>query len=215
MSNGFDSTITYFRSEGRENVRSCVRLALDRAKTRGIKSVTIFTAEGDGVAYALDLLERSDRLAQVRLVCVTFPPDRSFSKFPDLKFKAEHKDRITAAGVKIVDGWQPFDLPTREQAEENPELKSEREKKWRWRKALSILSAGVPLAVESALMTCDAGLIDEKMNIITVTASTALLVRTCKTENFPDQFIIREIICKPAILDISKKESRPDPQADD
>ena len=62
------------------------------------------------------------------------------------------------------------------------------------------------LCVQAVLMACDAGAIPIGEHVIACTSDTAILARaTCTTKLLRD-FIVREILCKPAVFDIGKKE---------
>ena len=62
------------------------------------------------------------------------------------------------------------------------------------------------LCVQAILMACDAGVVDEGEHVIALSADTTILARSAPTTRFLTDFIVREIICKPLLLTISRKE---------
>jgi hypothetical protein len=64
------------------------------------------------------------------------------------------------------------------------------------------------LCVQAALIACDAGEVEQGEHVIALTSDTAILVRSSPTERLLTDFIIREIICKPMSLTVSKSENR-------
>jgi hypothetical protein len=63
--------------------------------------------------------------------------------------------------------------------------------------------------VQSVALACDAGYIDAGEHVISLTSDTAILATAAVTRRMLAQLIVREIICKPAILTIGRKEESP------
>jgi hypothetical protein len=72
--------------------------------------------------------------------------------------------------------------------------------------ALGVFGGGMSLCVQAILMACDAGVVDEGEHVIALSADTSILARSAPTTRFLTDFIVREIICKPLLLTISRKE---------
>ncbi len=54
---------------------------------------------------------------------------------------------------------------------------------------------------------CDAGAIDLGEHVISVTSDTAILAQASSTRRMLREMVIREILCKPAVLTISRAET--------
>jgi len=57
-------------------------------------------------------------------------------------------------------------------------------------------------------MACDGGGVELGEHVIALTSDTTILVRAAPTERFMADFIVREILCKPMNLTITKSEGR-------
>jgi hypothetical protein len=62
------------------------------------------------------------------------------------------------------------------------------------------------LCVQAVLMACDAGEIEIGEHVIVMTSDTALLVRAAPTARLLTDFIVRQVICKPTFLTVTKAE---------
>jgi hypothetical protein len=62
------------------------------------------------------------------------------------------------------------------------------------------------LCVQAALMACDAGEVEVGEHVIVLTSDTSILVRASGTRDLLTDFIVREILCKPVLLTIIKRE---------
>jgi hypothetical protein len=81
------------------------------------------------------------------------------------------------------------------------------------RNALALFGGSVPLAVQAVLQAADAGHVDIGEQVIAATGDTALLVTASTTRLFLVKdsrgLSINEIICKPRILNMTRKTYAP------
>ena len=66
------------------------------------------------------------------------------------------------------------------------------------------------LCIQAALMACDAGEVEVGEHVIALAADTSILVRCAPTARLLTDLIVREIVCKPALLTIGKQEAAND-----
>jgi hypothetical protein len=74
--------------------------------------------------------------------------------------------------------------------------------------ALNIFGGSMSLCVQAVVLACDAGAISSGEHVIAMTSDTAILVQASSTARMLRELVIREILCKPAILSIGRKESQ-------
>lgn len=72
--------------------------------------------------------------------------------------------------------------------------------------ALNIFGGSMSLCVQAVLMACDAAVLAIDEHVIACTSDTAILARATCTTRLLKEFIVREVLCKPAVFDIGKKE---------
>jgi hypothetical protein len=64
------------------------------------------------------------------------------------------------------------------------------------------------LCVQAVVLACDAGAVELGEHVIAMTSDTAILVQAAATRRMLRELVVREILCKPAILSIGRKESQ-------
>ena len=74
------------------------------------------------------------------------------------------------------------------------------------RRAFECFSGGMALCLSSAVIACDAGLIVPGAHVVAMSADTAVIVKAVPSSHALSSLTVRELICKPIILDVSKKE---------
>jgi hypothetical protein len=72
--------------------------------------------------------------------------------------------------------------------------------------ALNIFGGSMSLCVQAVVLACDAGTVNLGEHVIAMTSDTAILVQASTTRRMLRELIIREILCKPAILSIGRNE---------
>ena len=64
------------------------------------------------------------------------------------------------------------------------------------------------LCVQAVVLACDAGAVGLGEHVIAMTSDTAILVQAAPTTRMLRELVIREILCKPAILSIGRNENQ-------
>jgi len=211
------SDICYFYDEGRAHLKDCLAIAFDAAQRYGIEKVVIFTAKGEGVHFALELIEREPKYKSIKIIAVTFPQGKTFTNRdkPDTRMEVEINSKsrkiFSKAGIPIVRAQLPFD-PISASFRDHGILGQDFSLIGN---ALSIFGGSMSLCVQAGLLACDAGEITWGEHVITVTSDTAIVVRAAPTRHFLTDFVVREILCKPLFLTIGKKEPTPREMSDD
>jgi|SRR5579864_2999242 len=203
MQKQFTSSVIYYLQEGKENLRQTIEIAIDAARAHRIETLVIFTSQGDGVRLAHDLIKDG---GGIDLVAVTFPQGMTFLDDKGEPFTSEispeHRQMFADENIPLVRAHLPF-APIPPYFKDRGVLANDLSLV---ENALSIFGGSMGLCVQSVLMACDAGAIPIGEHVIACTSDTAILARaTCTTRLLRD-FIVREILCKPAIFDIGKKE---------
>ncbi|MGH9740876.1 MAG: hypothetical protein ACRD51_00845 [Candidatus Acidiferrum sp.] len=72
--------------------------------------------------------------------------------------------------------------------------------------ALGIFGGSMALCVQAIAMACDAGEVEIGEHVIALTSDTAILAQASNTDRMLGELIVREILCKAAVLTISRKE---------
>ena len=105
-------------------------------------------------------------------------------------------------GVSIVKAHSPFDpitSPGRQRGVLGQDLSLVGD-------ALDVLCGSMSLCVQAILLACDAGAVSLREHVIALTSDTAVLAQASNTSRMLSDLIIREILCKPAVLTVSRKE---------
>jgi hypothetical protein len=208
MQSQFTTSATYFLQEGRENLHECLKIAFQTAKKQHIDKVVMFTARGDGILLALNTLCGQDDYKDIKLVAVTFSPTRMFTT-PEgnpmvVSISPEADEAIKKNKIPLVKAHLPFDPiapPFNDRGVLAQDLSLVES-------ALNIFGGGMSLCVQAVILACDAGAIGLGEHVIAMTADTAILVQASSTARMLRELIVREILCKPAILSIGRNESQ-------
>lgn len=183
-----------------------MKIAFSAAIRHKVNKIIIFTAEGVGVKMALEEFLCKPEYAAIRIVAVRFPVGKRFSTAAGearrVDFSDQDKASFRTAGIPIIRANLPFDTIA-------PHLKSEGRLGQDFgfiSNALDVFGGGMSLCVQATMLACDAGEIDEGEHVISMTADTAILSRAATTSHFLTDFIVREILCKPAVLTVIKNE---------
>jgi len=205
MENSFRLPVTYFLGEGKLNLQECLKASFEAAVFHGVQKIVIFTSAGEGVKMALDDFISRPEYSSIRLIAVTFPTGMKFTDIngnrTSPKISKADRQLFAERHVPVVKAHLPFEP-----------IKAAFGRGFLGQdlcligNALGIFGGGMSLCVQAVLMACDAGLIKEGDHVISTTSDTAILARASSTEDFLSEFILRQIVCKPAILTIGKKE---------
>jgi len=209
MNNSFTAPTTYFLQEGRENLPECLRIAFRAAVQQNVKKIVIFTAYGEGVKFAIENFCAQQEYAGIKIVAVTFPAGKTFTDQQHKPITVEIGNDVRALmqshEIPLVKAHLPFDpiepgAALRTKIGADFSLLSE---------ALSMFCGSMSLCVQAIVLACDAGYVETGEHVISLTSDTAILAQAAVTRRMLSQLIVREILCKPAILTIGRKETRP------
>jgi len=207
MGKQFSTRVTYFLQEGKDNLADCLAIAFHTAKQQNIGKIVIFTALGEGIRRAVTDFTSQPDYAGIHLVAVTFPSGKG-STGPDKKrlhvdITPENAELMRDNDIPLVRAHLPFDpigAPLNRTCTLAQDLALIGE-------TLGIFGGSMSLCVQAVTLACDAGAVDVGEHVIAVTSDTAILAQACCTRKFLSDFIVREILCKPAILTILRKEA--------
>lgn len=203
----FTASTTYFLQEGRENLRECLKVSFRAAKQQNIQKIVIFTATGEGVRMALQEFCAQPEYDQIRLVAVTFPHGKVFTNKNKevilVQISAEDEELFREREVAIVKAHLPFDpisssLDDRGRLGQDLTLVGE---------AFKMFCGSMSLCVQAVVLACDAGAVGLGEHVIALTSDTAILAQATSTRRMLRELAIREVLCKPAVLTVTKKES--------
>jgi uncharacterized protein len=203
----FITSITYFLQEGRGNLQECLKIAFQAAKQQNVGKIVIFTARGEGVQLALDNFCSLDEYQNIKLVAVTFPQGKEFTsegKPLEVRIPNETERAMKERNIPLVRAHLPFDPiapPFKDRGVLAQDLSLVES-------ALNIFGGGMSLCVQAVVLACDAGAVDLGEHVIAMTADTAILVQAATTTRMLRELVVREILCKAAILSVGRNESQ-------
>ena len=207
MQQQFITSMTYFLQEGRDNLPECLKIAFQAAKKQHVERIVVFTARGEGIQLALDRFCCLDEYKDIKLVAVTFPQAKTFTKEGkpmEVRISDEAEAVMKQRGIPIVRAHLPFDPiapPFKDRGVLAQDLSLVES-------ALNIFGGGMSLCVQAVVLACDAGAIGLGEHVIAMTSDTSILVQAAPTARMLRELIIREILCKPAILSIGRNEKQ-------
>jgi len=206
MQTQFTSPTVYFLQEGHDNLRHCLQIAFASAKQQNVSKIVIFTARGEGVRIAVESFLSQPTFSDIKLVAVSFANGKLFTdesgETIEAKISSEDVALFHEHNVPIVRAHLPFDPITpmyksHGMLGQDLSLVSE---------ALSLFGGSMALCVQAITMACDAGEVGVGEHVIALTSDTAILAQASNTGRMLGELIIREILCKAAVLTISRKE---------
>ncbi|MGB8260835.1 MAG: hypothetical protein WCE75_10815 [Terracidiphilus sp.] len=207
MGKSFNSTTTYFLQEGKENLFECLRLSFVAAAEHEVDKIVIFTSAGQGLRLAEEQFRSEERYSSIQLIGVTFPKGKKFTtdKYPS-QISSEDAKWFESRRIPIVRAHLPFD-PIRPTYPGQGVLAQD---SILIGNALGVFGGGMSLCIQATLMACDAGEVEVGEHVIALSADTSILVRCAPTARLLTDLIVREIVCKPALLTIGKREGAND-----
>jgi len=190
-----EEKIVYFEKAGIENTETTLKLALERAKARGIKKIVLASTWGDTARQAAQLLAGSG----LKLIIV--PHQYGFMAEPEQHFPQQLKADLEKMGHEVHFGTMIFHMENLLGVNMSRALAN----------LLRCFCQGMKVCVEILLMAADAGKIAEGENVIAVAgtgrgADTAIVALAASSNHITD-FHITEIICKP----LQTKQGPPPP----
>lgn len=206
MQNQFRAPTTYFLGEGRENLAECLAIAFEAAVQHNAHKIVIFTAEGEGLRLATERFCSQPQYEKIRLVGVTFPRGKRFTDATGrprrVEIPVELERRFQSQGIPIIRAHLPFDPispPFKDRGVLAQDLSLVGD-------ALNMFCGSMSLCVQAVVLACDAGAVELGEHVIALTSDTAILAQASCTRRMLSQLVIREILCKPAILTIGRRE---------
>lgn len=195
-----------FLQEGRDNLRNCLQIAFASAKQQNVSKIVIFTAQGDGVRIALESFCSQQEYSHIKLVAVSFANGKIFTNKDgeriDAQFSLSDLEKFKANNIPLVRAHLPFDPITpfyqsNGMLGQDLSLVSE---------ALGLFGGSMALCVQAITMACDAGEVEIGEHVIALTSDTAILAQASNTDRMLGELIVREVLCKAAVLTISRRE---------
>jgi len=179
----------YFERPGQENTAEVLRLAGQRAKELGIKTVVVASTRGETAAQAVTALRG------LRVIIVSH--SQGFREANTNTFTEENRKVVEKGGGIIYTGTHLFaGLSRAIRNKYNTYVVGEL-----FASVLRLLGEGMKVVCEISTMVADAGLVrtDEEVIVIAGTgrgADTAVVLMPVNSQNFFD-LRVKEILCKP------------------
>ena len=190
-----EEKITYFETSGEEHTEETLRLAVERAKARGIDTIVLASTRGEVARMAMEHYEGTD----IRLVVVP----HQYGFIAEQRFPPELVEELEDKGHSVHFGTMLFHTDNF-YGEKAPTIIAN---------TLRAFCQGMKVCVEIILMAADAGYVAIGEQVIAVTgtgrgADTAVVATASTSTKFSD-FHITEIICKP----LQTRNAMPPPPA--
>jgi hypothetical protein len=207
MQKQFTSPTVYFLQEGRDNLRDCLKVAFQSAKQQNVFKIIIFTARGEGVRLAIESFKSQEEYSKIKIVAVAFPNGKVFTdkngQAIEVRMATDDVEFFREHNVPIVRAHLPFDPITpfyknNGMLGQDLSLVSE---------ALGIFGGSMGLCVQAITMACDAGEVEMGEHVIAMTSDTAILAQASNTDRMLGELIVREVLCKAAVLTITRRET--------
>ena len=208
MTKSFIAPTTYFLQEGRENLEDCLKVAFQAAVQHEVGKIVVFTAYGEGLKVALEQFCSRKEYKHIKLIAVTFPAGKTFtnqSKEPvEVKIPDDLMGLFASKSIPVVRAHLPFDA-----VEPSPAWRAVVGRGFNLLgETLSMFCGSMSLCVQAVTLACDAGHVEQGEHVIAMTSDTAILAMAAVTRKMLSELVVREVLCKPAILTIGRKEQR-------
>lgn len=196
-----EAKIVYFDSPGKENTDEALRIARQRAKELGMKTVVVASTSGYTAVKAMDVFKG------MRVVVVTH--STGFRE-PDIQeFTEDNRGIVQGKGGILLTAAHAFGGLCRSMRQGAiPDVTQTYVIGDIVASTLRNFSQGMKVACEIAVMAADAGLVRTDEEVISVAgtgaggagrgADTAIVVRPAPAHRFFD-LRIKEILCKPRL----------------
>ncbi|HTY82267.1 MAG TPA: pyruvate kinase alpha/beta domain-containing protein [Dehalococcoidales bacterium] len=190
-----EEKITYFEEAGTNNTEATLKLAIERAKARGIKKMVLASTRGDTAKIA------AERLAGTGIKMVAVPWQYGF-KEPGSRFPEELKAELAKKGHAVHFGTMLFHTEHFYGNETSRAMAN----------LLRTFCQGMKVCVEITLMATDGGHLAQGEYVVVVAGTgrgsdTAVIAQAAPSTKIVD-FHITEIICKP----LQTRNAGPPPQ---
>ena len=194
----YKKDITYFLKEGRVNMDKTLQLSFDAAQEYGIEHIVIYSALGAGVVKAIDDYLSKDQYSDINLIVAAFPRNTRLADGTIVDFPVSLKRRLRKLSIPIV-----------RLTKKNFTQVIVKGSGINFRKiklVSSMFGGSFPLCIEGAIAACEKGAIQSGTCVVSMSGDTAIIVTASNLQYFPGMFAIREILCKPVLMDITRKE---------
>jgi len=177
-----EEKVVYFEEPGKANTETTLKLALERAKARGIKKVVMASTLGDTARLASNLWKKEE----IKLIVVPHQYGFSGMKFdPALNTELEKQGHTVHWGTMLFHTERFYGMNT-------PTIMAN---------LLRTFCQGMKVCVEIVLMAADAGHVEIGEKVVVVAGSgrgadTAVVCAASTSTRLADLHI-EEIICKP------------------
>ena len=184
-----DSKTVYFENPGEANTDETLRIARERAKELGIKTIVVATTVGGTAVKAVEVFEG------MKVIVVTHFTGMREPNFQE--FTGENRKKVESKGGIVLTATHAF-----------TGIGGAMRKKFNMyllgdviANTLRIFGQGTKVVCEISLMAADAGLVQVGEDIIAIAgtgrgADTAVILKPVNTNDF-FEMRIREILCKP------------------
>ncbi|NOZ85619.1 MAG: hypothetical protein GXP49_05045 [Deltaproteobacteria bacterium] len=185
-----ERTVFYFEKPGPENTEACLGLLVEAVR-QGTKHVLVASTVGDTGVAAAEAVEGMD----ANLVVVTHSVGFSGPNIDDLR--PDNRERIRSLGAKVLTATMPTHaIETSLMGQHQGVYPA-----YIIAQALRRFSQGVKVGVEICLMACDAGLVPEGEEVLTLAgtargADTLMLLLSAPSKRFLNLKVL-EILAKP------------------
>jgi hypothetical protein len=189
-----------FEAEGKQNVRSVIRIVAKASKALEIRKVVVFASAASNVLALREVLSEN-----TAVLVVTFPSgmvarrgheDAVLMGIPS----REDRQALRQRGIPILQGV----MPLRALGETlSPSIDA-------MRRVFSLWGGGTELCVQAVLMASDAGYLSEGEQCLVMTGDTALIMRAGNAYNFlraQSKVAIEHVLCKPLHYQITRESA--------
>jgi len=188
-----EEKIVYFEKPGMENTETTLKLALERAKARGIRKIVLASTRGDTARQAVELLDGSG----IKMVVVP----HQYGFMAGQRFPAELVAELAGKGHTVHFGTMLFHTENL-YGMDTPRVMAN---------LLRTFCQGMKVCVELIFMAVDGGCVESGEEVVVVTgtgrgADTAVVAIAAPSTKLPELHIT-EIICKP----LQTKQGPPPP----
>jgi len=198
-------TTVYFEKPGKEHTEETLRIALEAAKERGIRTVLVSSTTGYTAEKAVEVFESND----IGLVVVTH---QTGYKAPGVQLMPlETRKKLEGAGATVITGTDVLTGGVEVgMGRQSPEISEPQQGRLPWivppvsvvvAHTLRLFSQGVKVCAEIAMMAADAGVIPVGEPVVCVAGSHAgadtVMVVVPSTSNRLREMKLQEILAKP------------------
>jgi uncharacterized protein len=185
-----ESTITYFEAPGRDNTDKVMEIVKKRARELGIKTIVVASYRGYTAEKAIQALDGMN---------IVIVGGFSHPNMVNLKESfAEGDESLIRSKASVLIATHLFSGMSRALRKKYSSSSPEEIVA----QALRMISVGVKVGIECAIMAADAGFVRTDEDIIAVGgtksgADTAIVVRPVNSQDLFD-LKVKEILCKPS-----------------